>query len=344
MQIAIDGRRLHAGRVGRLPAGDGDVALQPRDGEAPRAASSTAASAVQGMTAGRRRGALPAGRRLRQLRLRQEPRRRLRPDRLRVGLPQALLPGPVPRRADQRPADGLLPGGGAGQRREAPRGGGPARGRQRVRRTGRRPSGSAGPAGRSRAGRRRRRHDATRASRSRRAPGSPPGPGPSARRPASSRPRPRATAGPPESAVGWGVRLGLHLVKGIGEEHAERLDAELARGPYRSLADVVERTGPPRGGGRAADPGRGARLARPAAARAPLAAARGRPGRRRARRRAAGGSPAGRSTCGCRRRPRRTCRRSPSSSGWATPTRSSRSTRGARSSRSSGRRSTGWAR
>jgi error-prone DNA polymerase len=47
----------------------------------------------------------------------------------------------------------------------------------------------------------------------------------------------------PASAVGWGVRLGLHLVKGIGEEHAARLDAELARGPYTSLADVVERTG-----------------------------------------------------------------------------------------------------
>ncbi len=46
-----------------------------------------------------------------------------------------------------------------------------------------------------------------------------------------------------ESAIGWGVRLGLHLVGGIGEEDAARLDAELARGPYRDLADVVERTG-----------------------------------------------------------------------------------------------------
>ncbi|HEY5628989.1 MAG TPA: hypothetical protein VIR16_05715, partial [Candidatus Limnocylindrales bacterium] len=46
-----------------------------------------------------------------------------------------------------------------------------------------------------------------------------------------------------ESVTGWGIRLGLHLVKGIGEEQAARLDAELARGPYRSLADVVERTG-----------------------------------------------------------------------------------------------------
>ncbi len=46
-----------------------------------------------------------------------------------------------------------------------------------------------------------------------------------------------------ESMTGWGVRLGLHLVKGIGEEQQARLDAELARGPYTSLADVVERTG-----------------------------------------------------------------------------------------------------
>jgi DNA polymerase III alpha subunit len=46
-------------------------------------------------------------------------------------------------------------------------------------------------------------------------------------------------------AVGWGVRLGLHLVKGIGEQHEELLDRELAHGPYTSLADVVERTGLP---------------------------------------------------------------------------------------------------
>ncbi|MFL5779271.1 MAG: PHP domain-containing protein [Chloroflexota bacterium] len=46
-----------------------------------------------------------------------------------------------------------------------------------------------------------------------------------------------------ESATGWGVRLGLHLVKGIGEQHAELFDRELEHGPYVSLADVVERTG-----------------------------------------------------------------------------------------------------
>ncbi|HYH91695.1 MAG TPA: PHP domain-containing protein, partial [Candidatus Saccharimonadales bacterium] len=49
----------------------------------------------------------------------------------------------------------------------------------------------------------------------------------------------------PEVTVGWGVRLGLHLVKGIGEQHQALLDRELAAGPYRTLADVVERTGLP---------------------------------------------------------------------------------------------------
>jgi error-prone DNA polymerase len=48
-----------------------------------------------------------------------------------------------------------------------------------------------------------------------------------------------------EGSAGWGVRLGLGLVKGIGEEHEALLDRELERGPYRSLAEVVERTGLP---------------------------------------------------------------------------------------------------
>jgi error-prone DNA polymerase len=46
-----------------------------------------------------------------------------------------------------------------------------------------------------------------------------------------------------DSAQGYGIRLGLHLVKGIGEEQAEALDAERERGPYASLADLVSRTG-----------------------------------------------------------------------------------------------------
>ena len=49
----------------------------------------------------------------------------------------------------------------------------------------------------------------------------------------------------PEITAGWGIRLGLGLVKGIGEQHQALLDGELARGPYASLADVVERTGLP---------------------------------------------------------------------------------------------------
>jgi error-prone DNA polymerase len=49
----------------------------------------------------------------------------------------------------------------------------------------------------------------------------------------------------PQAATGWGVRLGLGLVKGIGEQHEELLDRELTRGPYRTLAEVVERTGLP---------------------------------------------------------------------------------------------------
>jgi error-prone DNA polymerase len=45
------------------------------------------------------------------------------------------------------------------------------------------------------------------------------------------------------SARGYGIRLGLHLVKGIGEAEGEAVDAERARsGPYRSLPDLAART------------------------------------------------------------------------------------------------------
>jgi DNA polymerase III alpha subunit len=46
-----------------------------------------------------------------------------------------------------------------------------------------------------------------------------------------------------DNAEGYGIRLGLHLVNGIGEEIGERLEQESERGPYRSLVDVVARTG-----------------------------------------------------------------------------------------------------
>jgi error-prone DNA polymerase len=50
------------------------------------------------------------------------------------------------------------------------------------------------------------------------------------------------------SARGYGIRLGLHLLKGIGEAEGEAVDAERARGgPYRSLADLVARTDLPEG-------------------------------------------------------------------------------------------------
>ena len=130
-----------------------------------------------------------------------------------------------------------------------------------------------------------------------------------------------------ESMTGWGVRLGLHLVKGIGEEQEARLDAELARGPVHVAGGRGRADRSRRGGRGAADPRR-RRWTRWA----------GRDGsccgscaRWRGRRRVAwtagrcgaparAGPPGGRWTCGCRRpRPRRS-RRSRSRSGWATPT------------------------
>ncbi len=74
--------RLQRRRVGRFPAGDGHLALEPRDGEAARP--------IRGWLHHRQRpdhrtgrGALSPGGGLRQLRLQQEPRRRVRPDGLR---------------------------------------------------------------------------------------------------------------------------------------------------------------------------------------------------------------------------------------------------------------------
>ena len=141
---------------------------------------------------------------------------------------------------------------------------------------------------------------------------------------ADARPLGRAS-----SALGYGIRLGLHLVKGIGEAEGEQLDAEVARsGPFRRWP-TSSRERSCRGGRRAADPRRRARFARTShgasccgsCARLPAAARRpdGRP--RRA---------ASRSTCACRRPMRPICRHRPSSNGWATATRSCRSTRAGR--------------
>ena len=116
-----------------------------------------------------------------------------------------VLPGPVHGRADQRPADGLLPGRGAHQRRQAPRRGGAAGGRQPSRyRTTTEWVGMPGEPLPADAGIDRRpevvrssacvvpeRHDARTGWRRR-------------------------------ERDGYGIRLGLHLVKGIGEEPRAR--------------------------------------------------------------------------------------------------------------------------
>ena len=45
------------------------------------------------------------------------------------------------------------------------------------------------------------------------------------------------------SARGYGIRLGLHLVKGIGEAEGEQLDeARAGAGPFHTLADLAART------------------------------------------------------------------------------------------------------
>ena len=69
------------------------------------------------------------------------------------------------------------------------------------------------------------------------------GPRRCARPRASSRARRRATAGRPSRWRAGAIRLGLHLVKGIGEEHKARLDEELARGPVHR-ASPTSSSGP----------------------------------------------------------------------------------------------------
>ena len=239
-------RDRHRGRrASRRPTRTGSGGRWARGARAARwrssiASSSMAACASPGMTEEDRRGAVPPGRRVRQLRVRQVACGGVRPDGLRIGLPQALLPGPVPGRADQRPADGLLPGRGPGQRREAPRRGGPAGRHQRVL-----------VQDHDRMGGTARRAAAARGPGIDGATGADPVAG--LRR---ARPRRRASAGRPRSPPAGASASGLHLVKGIGEQHQALLDAELARGPYASLADVVERTGLPEEVARAAHPDR----------------------------------------------------------------------------------------
>ena len=265
---------------------------------------------ANGMTRGGRRGAVPAGLGVRVVRVREVARGGVRPDRLRVVVPEAVLPRAPHGRADQRAADGLLPGRGADQRCEAPRRRDPAGGRERVGLPDDDRVGRACPGGRCPMGSeedplpRGRRHRPTA------------GPGPFARvRDAVTRGARQMGAG-----LGGGVRDPARAPSREGD----RRGARGAAGP-RAGAGAVHvargRRDPDRAarrGDRAADPSGGARFAGGAAAGAALAVARGdrrgprpdrRASRRAARRRGRSAPPGGRWTCGCRPPTPRLCRR-----------------------------------
>ena len=131
MRIAIEVAGFTPGESDGFRRAMGTWRSNKRDGEAPQAVPRRLHAPARDDRGGRR-GAVPPGRRVRELRVRQVARCGVRADGLRIVLPQAVLPGPVPGRADQRPADGLLPGRGPGQRHEAPRRGRPAGRHQRL--------------------------------------------------------------------------------------------------------------------------------------------------------------------------------------------------------------------
>ena len=131
MRIAIEVAGFTPGRVGRLPAGDGDVALEPRDGEAPRRFVE-GCMRQPGMTEEIaeelfRQVAAFASFGFAKSHAAAFARTAYESSFLKLFYPAQFLVG-----LDQRPADGLLPGRGARQRREAPRGGRPAGRRQRL--------------------------------------------------------------------------------------------------------------------------------------------------------------------------------------------------------------------
>ena len=287
--------RLQRGRFGRLPAGHGHLALARARWRSSTAASSRAAWPRAACPRSRPRSSSP-GRRLRQLRLQQEPCRGLRADGLRVGLPEARSTRPSSWPGSSTPSRWASTRSRCSSTTPSATAWRSCRWTSTPAATGRRPSGSACPA-----------------SRCPRAPASTGDRRSSARRPAScsnaSDARPlrggeRATATASASACtssrASARRTGRRSTRSVG-----------SGGPYRSLADVVARTELLGGGRRAAHPGRRARLAGPAAARAALAAARGRRRDARPTRRSPVGSRRPRadpSTSGCRPPRRPTCR------------------------------------
>ena len=194
-----------------------------------------------GLTERAGRGALPEVLRLRRVRLRPRPRRRLRQDQLRHRLAEALLARALHRRRAEQSADGLLLARGGHQRREAPRHPCAADRRQRIGLGARHASLSA---------------DSSKPSRhTRQLPPVQPKPNerrlaraelhPSARgRGGAIAPSPLVSSGAtPAERTEFAIRLGLRQVKGIDESARETLERERARGPYAGIRDFVARTG-----------------------------------------------------------------------------------------------------
>ena len=126
--------------------------------------------------------------------------------------------------------------------------------------------------------------------------------------------------------MGYGVRLGLRLVKGIGEEHGTCSTPSSGAGPTHGWRTSSSGRGSG-GGDRAADPRRGPGFAGPAAARAALAVARGR-GRDRGGATAVAGRRAPRAdrwTCDSRATDAPALPAITERNGWAIPTPSSAS-------------------
>ena len=98
----------------------------------------------------------------------------------------------------------------------------------------------------------------------------------SGRRPASCPGARRGSGGRPRARPAGASGSGCTSSRASARSTRSCSTRELARGPYRSLADVVERTGLPEEVLERLIRAGGARLARPAAARAPVAAPRGR--------------------------------------------------------------------
>ena len=307
-------RRLQRGRVGRLPQGDGHVALVARRWRSCTSASSTAASSGNGLTTEQAEELFRQVAAFASFGFNKSHAAAFARTAYETRVPEALLPGPVRDRPDQRPADGLLPGRGAHQRREAPRRRGPAGRHQQE------PLPDHDRVGRH-AGRATARLMRASTSRPEIVDSSACVVPDRAARDRWAAPTAEGLRHPPGARPGQGHRRGGR--GGARRGGRAQRAVHVARGSRRAHRAAG-------GDRRAADPRWRARLARRAAAQAPLAAARGRrfgtqdraPDQPRGRQR--------RSICACHRLMRPTYRHLPSSNGWATPTRSSRSTRAAR--------------